>query len=113
MFVLELTRETTAPTNATVGAGHVGDGGAGLRGFEAIRLRHHVRDLIATPAVSLNSNRVFGDEALVDDGLDSRQNAFQSARPGIARRVDNVRHENQIAVADVERRVDRSTRTGI
>src|SRR2546422_11309841 len=101
MLVLELARQACAPTNSAVSTGHVRDGGAGLRGFEAIGLRHHVRDLIATPTVSLNSDRILVHKALVDDGLDSRQHAMQSARSGIASRVNNVRHVIQITISDI------------
>src|SRR3979411_492454 len=110
MLVLELARQARAPTNAAVSAGHVRDGSAGRRGFEAIGLRHHVSDLITTPTVSLNSDRTFVDVPFVDHALDSRQHALQSALSGIADRVDNVGHENQIAVADIVSRIDRSTR---
>src|SRR5712671_4739047 len=113
MLILELTRETAAPTNAAVSTGHIRDGGAGLRGFEAICLCHHVRDLITAPTVSLNSDRVFVHKSLVNDSLNSRQHTLQRTWSRIAGGVDNVRHENQIAVADIERRVDRSTRAGI
>src|SRR5437867_888054 len=113
MLVLELTRKTAAPANTAIGAGHIRDGCAGLRGFEAIRLRDHVSDLITAPTVPLNSDRVFVDESLINDGLNSRQHALQRARSRIAGGVDNVRHENQIAVADIERWIDRSARAGI
>src|SRR3979409_2011435 len=101
MLVLELARQARAPTNTAVGAGHVRHRRAGRRGFEAIGLRHHVSDLITTPTVSLNSDRVLVDITPVDYGLDSRQHALQSALSRIASRVNNVRHENQIAIADI------------
>src|SRR6266446_6194978 len=103
MFILELTRQTGAPTNATIGAGHIRDSSSGLRGFEAIGLRDHVSDLITAPTVSLNSDRVFVDKSFVNDGLNPRQHALQRTRSRIAGGVNNVRHENQIAVADIER----------
>src|SRR5438477_8707046 len=90
MLVLKLTRQSGAPADAAVGAGHVRDSGAGGGGFEAIGLRDHVGDLIAAPTVSLDSDRVFIDEALIDDGLDSRQHAFHGALAGIAGRVNDV-----------------------
>ena len=109
-FVLELARQASAPANAAVGAGHVRDHRARRRGFEAVRLRDHVGDLIAAPTVSLNADGLFVDEALVDHRLNRRQHALQRALARIADRVDDVRHEDQIAVADVVRRIDRSAR---
>src|SRR2546422_3855324 len=113
MLVLELARQARAPTNAAIGAGHVYDGRAGLRSFEAIGLRQHISDLITAPTVSLDSDRVLVDIAPVEHGLDCWQHAFQSALSRITGRVDNVRHENQVTIADVIRRVDRSARPGI
>src|SRR5438552_18191412 len=113
MLVLKLTRQSGAPANSAVGAGHVRDGGAGRGGFEAIGLRDHVGDLIAAPTVPLNSDRVLIHETLIDDGLNSRQHAFHGALSGIAGRVNDVRHENQVAVADIVGRIDRSAWPGI
>ena len=46
------------------------------------------------------------DEALVHDGLDRRQDALQRALAGVAGRVDDVRHQHQVAVAHVVGDVD-------
>src|SRR5438132_4789159 len=113
MFVLKLTRQACAPADAAVGAGHVRDRGAGRGGFEAIGLRNHVRDLITAPTVSLNADRVFVDEAFIDDGLDSGQHALHGALAGITGRINDVRHENQVAIADIVSRIDRSAGTRI
>src|SRR6266404_533761 len=102
MLVLELARQTTAPTNPAVGTRHVCNRSAGFRGFETIRLRHHVSDLIAAPTVSLNPNVRLVNKATIDDGLNRGQHALQSTATRIARGVDDVRHEDQIAVADIE-----------
>src|SRR6266536_6547524 len=108
MLVLKLSRQTSAPANAAVSAGHVRDGSSGLRGFEPIRLRHHVSDLIAAPTVSLDADVRLVNKTLIDDGLNCGQHALQSTASRIAGRVDDVRHEDQIAVADVVSRIDRS-----
>src|SRR6202040_1667525 len=70
-------------------------------------------DLITAPTVSLNSNRVFIHEALINYGLNSGQHTLQRTLSGITDGVDDVGHEDQIAVADVESRIDGSTRAGI
>src|SRR6267142_937745 len=113
MLVLELARQARAPTNTVVSAGHVRDGRTGRCRFEAIGLRHHVSDLITAPTVSLDSDRVLVDIASVDHGLDTGQHALQSALSRITRRVDNVRHENQIAIADIVSWVNRGARSRI
>src|SRR5437763_1177818 len=113
MLVLKLPRQPRAPADAAVGAGHVHDGGARFGGFEAIGLRNHVGDLIPAPTVSLDADVLLVNESAVDDGLDSRQNALQSITSRIAGFVNNVRHENQVTVADVVSRIDRSARAGI
>src|SRR5437763_16288463 len=113
MLVLKLTRQAGAPADTTVGAGHVRYGGAGRGGFEAIGLRDHVSDLIAAPTVSLDTDRVFVDETFVDHGLNSRQHALHCALSGVAGRVNDVRHEDEITVAYIVSRIDRSARAGI
>src|SRR6266511_5365942 len=113
MLVLKLTRQARAPADAAVGAGHVRDGGAGSGCFEAVGLRDHVSDLITAPTVSLDADRVFVDVTLIYDGLYCRQHALHGALAGITGGINDVRHENQIAVADVVCRIDRSARTGI
>src|SRR5882724_7439144 len=108
MLVLKLPRQTRAPANAAVCTRHVRYRRSGLSGFEPVRLRDHVGDLVSAPTVPLNS-----DVVLIDDGLNCRQHALQSTAPRIARGVDDVRHEDQIAVADIKSRIDRSARRGI
>src|ERR1043166_9748767 len=98
MLVLKLTRQARAPANAAVSAGHIRDGCTGFGRFEAVRLRHHVSDLITAPTVTLYADVVLIDEAPVDDGLHRGQHTLQSLATGIAGFVNDVRHENQIAV---------------
>src|SRR5205085_10709737 len=105
--------KSRAPADAAVSAGHVHYGGAGLGGFEAIRLRDHVGDLVTTPTVSLDADVIFVNEAFVDNGLNGGQNALQRIATRIAGFVNDVRHENQVTVAEIVRRVDRSARAGI
>src|SRR5438552_4556610 len=113
MLVLKLSRQTSTPTNSAVGAGHIRDRGSGFRGFETICLRNHVSDLIATPTVSLNADVRFVNKTFIDHGLNGGQHALQSTASRIAGRVNNVRHENQIAVTNVVSRIDRSARARI
>src|SRR5438874_9803 len=113
MLVLKLPRQTRAPANAAVCTRHVRYRRSGLSGFEPVRLRDHVGDLVSAPTVPLNSDVVLIDESFIDYGLNCRQHALQSTAPRIARGVDDVRHEDQIAVADIESRIDRSARRGI
>src|SRR5436305_10321138 len=113
MLVLKLARQPRAPANAAVGAGHVRDGGARFGGFEAIGLRDHVGDLISAPTVSLDADVVLVNESAIDDGLHRGQHALQSITSRIAGFVNNVRHENQVTVADVVSRINRSAGTGI
>src|SRR6185295_16755398 len=105
MLVLKLARQSRAPTNAAVGAGHVRDGGARFGRFEAIRLRDHVGDLIPAPTVSLDADVVLVNESSIDYGLHRREDALQRITSRIAGLIDNVRHENQVAVADVVSRI--------
>src|SRR5437588_8295949 len=113
MLVLKLSWQASTPANAAVGTGLIRDCSSGLRGFEAIRLRDHVSDLITAPTVSLNANVRLVDKTFIDDGLNGRQNALQSTTSRIAGRVNNVRHEDQIAVTNVVSWIDRSPRTRI
>src|SRR5258707_1371745 len=108
MLVLKLSRQATPPANAAVGARHIRDGSAVLCSFEAVRLRHHVSDLITAPTVSLDADVRFVNKTFIDHGLNGRQHALQSAASRIAGRVNDVRHEDQIAVADIVSRIDRS-----
>src|ERR1041385_6414922 len=101
MFVLKLSRQTRAPADAAVGAGHVYDRRARFGCLEAIGLRDHVGDLITAQTVSLDTDVVLVNEPAIDDGLNGRQNALQSIAAGIASLVNDVPHENQIAVAHV------------
>src|SRR5262249_19630125 len=112
-FVLELARQPGAPSASAVGAGHIAPEGAGRGGFEAVGLRDHIRDLITAPTVALNADGVFVDEALVDDRLNRGQHAFERALAGIADGVNDVGHQDQIAVTGVKRGVDRMARTRI
>src|SRR5207248_552712 len=113
MLVLKLSRQTSAPTNAAVGAGHIRDCSSGLRGFETICLRDHVGDLVTAPTVSLNADVRLVNKTFVDHSLNSGQHALQSTASRIASGVNDVRHEDQIAVTDVVSWIDRSTRAGI
>src|SRR5438045_6023940 len=107
MLVLKLPRQAGAPTNAAVSAGHIRNRGAGFGGFEPVRLRHHVGDLIAAPTVTLYADVVLIDKAPVDDGLHRRQDALQRVTAGIAGLVNNIGYEDQIPVTDVIGWVDR------
>src|SRR6266550_603726 len=113
MLVLKLSRQASAPANAAVGAGHVRDCSSGLRGFEAIRLRDHVGDLITAPTVSLDANVRLVNKTFIDHGLNGRQHALQSTASRISGRVNDVRHEDQIAVTNVVSRIDRSARAWV
>ena len=106
VFVLELAREPRAPANAAVGAGHIRHQCAGSGSFETIGLRDHVSDLVTAPTMALNADGVLFDEALIHDGLHGRQHALQRALTRITNVVDNVRHQDQITVAGIERSVD-------
>src|SRR5437764_15425282 len=113
MLVLKLPWQSRAPANAAVGAGHVRDGGARFGGFEAIGLRDHVGDLISAPTVTLDADVLLVNESAIDDGLHRGQDALQRVSSRIAGFVNNVRHKNQVAVADVISRIDRSARSRI
>src|SRR2546423_8444843 len=113
MLVLKLARQPRAPANAAVGAGQVNDSGARFGGFEAVGLGDHVGDLISAPTVTLDADVLLVNESAIDDGLDRRQHALQRVTSRIAGFVNDVRHENKIAVADVVSRIDRSARAGI
>src|SRR3989440_9727112 len=101
MFVLKLSRQTGAPANAAVGAGHIRDRSPGFCGFETIRLRDHVGDLIAAPTVSLNADVRLVDKTFIDYGLNGGQHALQSTASRIARRVNDIQREDQIALTYV------------
>src|SRR4029450_2842650 len=105
-FILELSRQPRAPPDAAVGAGHVSHERSGRGGFEPIGLRDPVGDLVAAPTVPLNADGVFVDEAEVNDRLDRGQYAFERALARIADGINDVRHQDQIAVAGVKRGVD-------
>src|SRR5438034_10694373 len=113
MLVLKLAGQTSAPANAAVGACHIRDCGARLCGLETIRLRHHVSDLITAPTVSLDADVRLVNKTFIDHGLNGGQNALQSTAARIAGRVNNVRHEDQIAVADIVGWINRSPRSRI
>src|ERR1041384_5662408 len=108
MFVLKLSRQTRAPADAAVGAGHVHDRRARFGCLEAIGLRDHVGDLITAPTVSLDTDVVLVKAPSIDDGSNGRLYALQSITAGIASLVNVVRHENQTAVAHVVSWFDRS-----
>src|SRR5438094_6147656 len=113
MLVLKLSRQTTTPTNSAVGAGHIRDRGSGFRGFETICLRNHVSDLITTPTVSLNADVRLVNKTFIDHGLNGGQHALQSTASRIADRINDVRHEDQIAVTDIVSWIDRRPRARI
>ena len=111
VLVLKLARQAGAPANAAVGAGHIRNQRAGRGRAKAIGLRDHVGDLIAAPTVSLNADRLLVNKALVDYRLNCRQHTLQRALSRIADRVNDVRHEDQVAVAGIESGIDRSARS--
>src|SRR5262245_32798267 len=106
MFVLELARKSGAPSNSAVRRRHVHDHRSRRCCLETIRLREHVGDLIAAPAVSLDTYRVFIDESFIDDSLNRGQYAFQSALSGITDRVNDIRLEDEIPIAYVVGSID-------
>ena len=107
LFVLELARAAGAPADAVVGGDHVDDGCAVFCGFEARGLGDHVGDLVAAPAVALDADVLFVDEAARGDGVDSAEDAFERALAGVAGGVDDVGREDEVAVRDVVADVDR------
>ena len=105
-FVLKLAGTAAAPADAVVGGDHVGDRCAVFRGFEAVGLGDHVRDLIAAPTVTLDADVLLVDEAAGGDGVDAAEDAFECALAGVAGGVDDVGREDEVAVADVVGDVD-------
>src|SRR5262245_42976146 len=103
MLVLELPRKSGSPSNPTVCAGHIGDDGSRCRGLEAIGPRQHVSDLVSTPAVALDSDGALVNEAFVDHRLNGRQHAVQRALAGEPNGVDDIRLEDEVAVARIVR----------
>src|SRR5215475_9911459 len=112
-LVLELARQPGAPPDAAVGAGHIAHERPGRGGFESVGLRDHIRDLIAAPTVALNADLVLVDKALVDNRLNRGQHAFEGALARIVDGVNDIGHQDQIAIAGVKRGVDRMARTRI
>ncbi len=103
---LERPRHTSAPANPAVGADHVRDRRPCLHSREHVRARDEVRDLIAAPRVSLDPDPFRIDVTLSDDGIDGGDDALFGALARIARLVDDVGHQHDVAVADIARDVD-------
>ena len=111
LLVLEGARHAGAPADAAVGADHVRHRRAGLHRREHVRAGDEVGDLVAAPRVSLDADPLRIDVALRDDRVDGRDDALLGALARIARLVDDVGHQHDVAVADVARDVD--ARAGI
>ncbi len=77
--------QSRAPADAVVGADHVRHRRAGDRGLEAVRLRHHVRDLVAAPRLPVDADRLLVHVALIDHCLNRRQHALDRALAGRSR----------------------------
>ena len=73
---------------------------------EHVGARDQVRDLVAAPRVPLDADPLRIDEALRDDGVDGGDDALLGALARIAGVVDDVRHQHDVAVADVAGDVD-------
>src|SRR5688572_5044683 len=112
LLVLELARTAGAVAHGRGGAGHVADDRTGLGGAEAIRLRDDVARLVAAPRMALEADALLVDVALGDDGVGRGHDAAIRTLAGMAGRVDDVRHEHDVAVARVESRVDDDGRCG-
>ncbi len=106
LLVLEGPRHPRPPADAAVGAGHVDDRRARLDGGEDVGLGDHVADLVAAPAVALDADALRVDETHPEDLLDGRDDALEGARPRVADLVNDVGHEDDVAVADVPREID-------
>src|SRR5262245_4869645 len=98
LFVLERPRHAGAPADAAVAAEHVDHRRARFHGAEDVRLRDHVRDLIAAPAVSLYADALRIDESHRQHLLDRRQYAFERAVSRIPEVVNDVGLQNDVAV---------------
>src|SRR3954452_14201583 len=105
-LVLKLPRHSRPPANSIVSADHVGDRGNSLPCPEPAGSRYHVGDLIATPAMPLNADGLFVHKALIDHFLKGRQNTVKGTLAGIAHLVCDIRFQNEIAVADIDCRID-------
>src|SRR5678809_71893 len=110
MLVLKLARQSCSPANAAVGAGHIRNRRAGRGSLESSRLRDHISDLITTPTVALNSDRLLIDKALVYNRLNRWQNTSECALTRMPDGVNDIRHQYQVAVACVVRGIDRMAR---
>ena len=72
LLVLELSRQTGAPANAGISAGHITDRRTRLGSAKTVGLRDHPRNLISTPRMALNANRVLIDPTLLNQDINSR-----------------------------------------
>ena len=63
--------------------------------------------------MSLNADVRLVNKTFIDHGLNGGQHALQSTASRIAGRINDVRHEDQIAVTDIVSWIDRSPRARI
>ena len=74
---------------------------------EHVRLRDHVRRLVAAPRLALQPELLRVDVAALEQLLHAGHDRLDRARSRIAHLVDDVRLEHEVAVRHVVRRVDR------
>ena len=102
LLVLKHSTSTTAPSNATVGAGHVADRGARFGTGKHVGLGDQVRRLVTAPTVPLHSDVIFVHKALGNQVANTWQDRIGRTRTRLSCLVRNVRNEDEISPAHIE-----------
>src|SRR5262245_34021879 len=110
VFILKLPWQTRPPAYAAIGACHIGNRRSCFCGFESGGLRDHISNLITAPAMPLNADGVLIHKSFINHRLNSWQNTFQGTLPRMPYGVNNIGHQDQIAVTNIKRGVDIMTR---